>query len=343
MHCGAKAPTVARIYGKRCRRCNGFKCAKVRASVDDRTLRPDRGAVTFAAAMIVSASYRTDLPAFYADWFLARLKAGECEVANPYGGRPGRVDLRPGAVDGWVFWTRNLGSFGPALDRIGTRGEPFVVQFNATGYPRALERSVIPPARAIDQCRAIRDRFGPAVIVWRYDPIVVTEQMDERWHGANFRRLAEGFAGIADEVVVSFLAPYRKTRRNLDAAAGAGGFAWRLPPAEERQAILADLAGAARAAGMTLTLCAQPEHVSTPLPAARCVDAARLARVAGRPIVARTRGNRPGCLCAESRDIGAYDSCPHGCAYCYAVVSRPVAQRRHRDHLSQAAMLGATR
>ncbi|MGE0724068.1 MAG: DUF1848 domain-containing protein [Alphaproteobacteria bacterium] len=291
--------------------------------------------------MIVSASYRTDLPAFYADWFLARLAAGECTVANPYGGPPARVDLRPGAVDGWVFWTRNLAPFEAALDRIAERAEPFVVQFTATGYPRALERSVIPAARAIAQCRAVRARFGPDALVWRYDPIVLTDAMDAAWHRARFATLAKALSGATGEVVVSFLAPYRKTRRNLDRAAAVAGFAWRLPGPDERRALLADLAAIAGDAGMRLTLCAQPADESARLPAARCIDAERLSRIAGRPVRARTRGNRPGCACAESRDIGAYDSCPHGCAYCYAVASRGAAARRHGSHDRAAAMLGA--
>ncbi|MFQ6017968.1 MAG: DUF1848 family protein, partial [Kiloniellaceae bacterium] len=93
-----------------------------------------------------------------------------------------------------------------------------------------------------------------------------------------------------------------------------------------------DLAEIAGDFGMTASLCAQPELLGPGLEPARCIDAARLSAVAGRSIPARTRGNRPGCLCAESRDIGAYDSCPHGCVYCYAVRRQALAKRRYRTH-----------
>ncbi|WP_029010921.1 DUF1848 domain-containing protein [Azospirillum halopraeferens] len=290
--------------------------------------------------MIVSASYRTDIPAFYGRWFLNRLAAGYACVANPYGGRPARVDLTPAAVDGFVFWTRNLAPFGESLDAVDRLGLPFVVQYSLTGLPRALERSVTAPDAAIAAMGAVRRHRGVRAVVWRYDPIVITTLTPPDWHRATFARLAAALKGITDEVVVSFLQPYRKTMRNLDAAARARGFAWRDPEADEKRALLADLAATAAEHGMVLTLCTQPDLTGVPGTApARCVDARRLADVAGRPLEARTRGNRPGCLCAESRDIGAYDSCPHGCAYCYAVADRDRAAARHRAHDPDGAFL----
>ncbi|HZH25776.1 MAG TPA: DUF1848 domain-containing protein [Azospirillaceae bacterium] len=283
--------------------------------------------------MIVSASYRTDIPAFYADWFLARLRAGHCRVANPYGGPPGRVDLTPGAVDGFVFWTRNLAPFAAALDAVDALALPFVVQMTVTGYPRALDRSTIDAATAVDQMRTVRDRWGPRAAVWRYDPIVLSDATGADWHLANFAALAASLAGTVDEVVVSFLEPYRKTTRNMDAAARRHGFVWHRPDVAAQRGLTVRLAAVAAEHGMALAVCTQRQLADLPgVAAARCVDAGRLSDVAGRPLAARTKGNRPGCLCAESRDIGAYDTCIHGCAYCYAVASREAAQRRHGAH-----------
>ena len=113
----------------------------------------------------------------------------------------------------------------------------------------------------------------------------------------------------------------------MAAAMRAHGFAWQAdPPAEERRRLALDLAAIAADHGLRLTLCTQPALTGSGLPAARCVDADRLARVAGRPIAAPAKGNRPGCHCHRSRDIGAYDTCAQGCAYCYAVASRPRAR-----------------
>ncbi len=101
------------------------------------------------------------------------------------------------------------------------------------------------------------------------------------------------------------------------------------------------LAAIAREHGLTPTLCSQPELSEPGLGEASCVDAARLADVAQRPVAARTGGNRPGCRCARSRDIGAYDTCPHGCVYCYAVADRDRAVANFRNHDPDAAMLRA--
>lgn len=283
--------------------------------------------------MIVSASYRTDIPAFYARWFLNRLDAGFARVANPYGGPPSLVDLTPAAVDGFVFWTRNLAPFGAALDAVSACHIPFVAQVTVTAYPRALERSVVGWEEAVAQMRRVRERWGPHAAVWRYDPIVLSSLTPPDWHRDTFARLARALRGVTDEVTTSFLQPYRKTIRNLDAAARDAGFSWHDPEGGEKRTLLTDLAGVAAENGMALTICTQPELAGGPgVAPARCVDATRLSDVAGAPIRSRQKGNRPGCLCAESRDIGAYDSCPHGCVYCYAVSSRPAAQARFQAH-----------
>ena len=286
-------------------------------------------------AMIVSASYRTDIPAFYGAWFADRLAAGECHVRNPYGGAPYRVALDPAAVDGFVFWTRNPRPFLPVLDQVAARRQPFVMQTTITGYPRTVDRHVPPPARVIQTLAALAGRHGPDVVVWRYDPIVLTDRLTAAWHRRNFARLAARLAPLTDEVVVSFAHFYAKSVRNMAAA----GIAWTDPPAAEKHALLADLAAIAEDHGLALTVCSQSDLAVPPVTAARCVDAGRLARVAGRPLVARTKGNRPGCLCAESRDIGVYDSCVHGCVYCYAVRDPARAAARRAGHVITADRL----
>ncbi len=289
--------------------------------------------------VIVSASYRTDIPAFYGDWFQARRRAGFAEVRSPYGGGDYRVALDRAAVDGYVFWTRNAGPFRAALDELAAEATPFVVQFTITGYPRPLETSVIELAKAVAQIREIAERFGPRAAVWRYDPMIETSLTPMAFHRANFADLAQRLAGAVDEVTVSFAHIYRKTRRNLAAAARTHGFDWVDPEVGQKRALVAELTATAAAHGMRLTVCSQPELVAGDAAPARCIDAARLGDIAGHPIGVRERGNRPGCLCAESRDIGGYDSCPHGCVYCYAVADRRRAQANFKRHRPETARL----
>jgi hypothetical protein len=289
--------------------------------------------------MIVSASYRTDIPAFYGPWFRQRLAVGFCRVASPYGGPPATVSLRPEDLDGMVFWTRNAGSFIETLAELRRRAVAFAVQMTITGYPRSLDSSTIADDEAIAQLRDIARRFGAAVPVWRYDPILVTGATGLDWHQANFARIARALRGSTDEAVVSFTQFYAKTRTNLAKAAAAHGFTWRDPDAGEKAELLRRVADIAGENGLRLTLCTQPDLAALGFAAASCIDGSRLSRIAGREIVAGEKGNRPGCLCAESRDIGAYDSCVQGCAYCYAVRGPAAALGRRRRHDPAGEML----
>jgi hypothetical protein len=290
--------------------------------------------------VIVSASYRTDIPAFYARWFLNRLAAGYARVANPYGGGTYEVSLNPGDVDGFVFWTRNMRPLLAELDRVRAVA-PFAVQFTVTGYPRSLESSVIAPEEAVEQLRELRRRFGPRVAVWRYDPILMTSELDADAHAENVAALARALAGVVDEVVLSFANPYRKTTRNLDRAARRHGFVWRDPPADEKRALLSRLADIAAAHGIAAMLCTQPDLIVAGIGEARCIDARRLSDIAQAPVSAKESGNRKGCRCALSRDIGSYDTCPHGCVYCYAVADRARALARYKAHDPAAESLSA--
>jgi uncharacterized protein DUF1848 len=282
--------------------------------------------------MIVSASYKTDIPAFYAVWFMNRLKAGYCRVNNPYGGKPFTVSLRPDAVDGFVFWTRNPAPFFESLGSVQALRLPFVVQTTITGYPRILDAATVAPERAIDDLRRLSNRYGGQAGVWRYDPVLMTSLTPPDWHRDNFARLARQLSGTVDEVVVSFAQIYRKTARNLNAVARAAQLTWRDPEQAEKKVLLGELAAIAADHRMKLTLCGQPELLIPGVSEASCIDAARLSDIAGRPVVAPGKAHRKTCACHASRDIGDYDTCPHGCVYCYAVRTRALAKRRFAAH-----------
>lgn len=286
--------------------------------------------------MIISASYRTDIPAFYGTWFLNRFRAGWAKAVNPYGRQISTIPLRAG-VDGFVFWTRNPGPFLDALEEVRAAGHPFVIHVTVTAYPRALEAATIAPERAMELMAAIARRHGPRAVVWRYDPILLTSLTPPERHEAEFTRLAEGLEGVVDEVPVSWAAIYRKTERNLAVAARARRFAWSDPPDGTKRDLLGRLADIARGHDIRLTICSQAHLLGPGIEPSACVDARRLEDVArgwglDRRIAAKVKGNRPDCLCHESRDIGEYDTCPHGCTYCYAVGSRPLAKRRFAEH-----------
>jgi len=295
--------------------------------------------------MIISASYKTDIPAFYGQWFMNRLRAGSCKMVNPYGGQIYTIDLRPEAVEGFVFWTKNIGPFLKHLPEIRERGCPFIVQQTINGYPRELEFRVINYERTVEHMKELADKYGPQVAIWRYDPIVISSLTPITYHRRRFEELAKSLEGTTDEVVVSYAQIYQKTRRNMAWAAKEFGFDWHehetLSEEEVRELVI-ELAEIAKAYSMQLKICSQKAFVIPGITGeARCVDAGRLERVAGRPIKAKLKGNRKECGCFASRDIGEYDTCPHGCVYCYAVQHRELALQRYKVHDPESEFLFA--
>lgn len=289
--------------------------------------------------MIVSASYRTDIPGFHADWFRARLADGVCAVANPYGGKPSSVALRGDGVDGYVFWTRNAAPFAAAFDDVAALNLPFVVQYTVTGYPRCLDAHTPRAADAVAQIKALAQKLGPRAVVWRYDPVVITSVTPADWHLRNFADLAGDLSGSVDECVLSCAQIYKKTERRLNLAAKNHKFGWIDPDWDQKRALLNELATIAANFSLKPTICSQPDaldgqaspQLTAKLSAARCIDVDRLSEIAGYDIAARQKGNRDGCLCAESRDIGSYDTCAHGCVYCYAVSDHDRAVEKLRS------------
>lgn len=242
------------------------------------------------------------------------------------------MPLDRGSVEGIVFWTKNIHPFFRHLQEVRDRGYPFVVQHTINGYPRVLETSVVDAEIAVENAWRLRETYGPHVLVWRYDTIVLTSLTPAEYHAENFARLARRLRGASDEVVVSFAQIYRKTERNMDAAAKTAIFSWTDPSDDEKRDLLARLLGIARENGFQLTVCSQRSLLVAGVGDARCVDARRLESIGGRPFPAKLKGNRKDCGCYASRDIGEYDTCPHGCVYCYAVQNRPLALDRHRKH-----------
>jgi hypothetical protein len=148
-----------------------------------------------------------------------RLRAGECKMVNPYGRQIYTVSLTPESVDGFVFWTKNIGPFLKYLPEIQGRGYAFIVQHTINGYPRELESRVINYSQTIEHMKKLSGEYGPQVVVWRYDPIVISSLTPLDWHRRNFEGLTLALEGTTDEVVVSFAQIYKKTKRNMDLAA----------------------------------------------------------------------------------------------------------------------------
>jgi len=280
--------------------------------------------------VIVSASRRTDVPAFHSRWLQERLAAGWVDVRNPF--RPSqvrRVDLTPapaGPVEALVLWTRDPAPLLPEVDAWERRGVRTLWLVTLTGYPRVLEPRVPAADRAVAAVRKLAARVGPERVSWRYDPILVSGSlgMDASWHARNFQYLAEGLGGAARRCIVSCYDDYAAARRRL-AAAGVDA-----APEEETASALEGIAAAASGLGLELQTCCDDDPGGR-IRAGACIDGVLLDRLWGTAFGTRgDPGQRKGCRCAPSVDIGTYGTCGHDCLYCYARRDGPGRTGRNR-------------
>jgi len=294
--------------------------------------------------VIVSVSRRTDIPAFYADWFINRVRAGFCLVPNPFNPKQvSRVGLEPEAVDMFVFWSKHPAPLIPRLDELDRLGYRYYFLYTLNDYPGPLEPNLAPLDERIALFQTLSARLGAERVVWRYDPIIVSNRTDYDYHRRAFGRLVRALEGHTRRVVTSTLQFYAKTRRRLEALEARG---FRFDPEAagrpEMMALLADLAGEARSRGLEMTTCAEARDLSEiGLRRGSCIDGALAERIWGLKLTARKDpGQRPACRCIPSRDIGVTDSCLHDCPYCYATVSEAAARKRFREHRPDQPALG---
>ncbi len=252
------------------------------------------------------------------------------------------MSLRREDVDAIVFWTRHARPIFDLLPRLDAAGYRYYFQYTVTGYGTPLEPHAPPLKRAVATFRALAERLPPGAVVWRYDPIVVGPAMPAEEHVRRFRHIASALAGATRRVVVSFMDPYRKTRRRVGRLLTWGEDLIPEPAAwPGRHALLADLAAVAGEHGLEIQACAEEEdYASLGVGRTKCVDGELLTALFGGEWSAqKDPGQRPACRCAPSRDIGMPDTCTFGCAYCYATRSEVTAARRHGEHDPAATSL----
>lgn len=295
---------------------------------------------------IVSASRRTDIPAFYTPWLMDRLRAGYARVPNPFNPRRiSTVDLRPEHVAALFFWTKDPRPILPHLEELESRGYRTVFHVTVTGLPHLLEPRVPPAADVISAVREISRRVGPGRVVWRFDPVLLSPLTPEKKIISAFDALSSLMEGAVRQVTVSFARPYRQVLSRLRRG-GARGYDFpdltQLPPEEalRRVSPLASaLAEIAARRGMVVFSCAERLDL-TPLgirPGA-CIDGTLIREEFALDLAPRKDpGQRPECRCLRSVDIGMYGTCRHGCLYCYA--RGDSALGRGRMHDPQGAML----
>ncbi len=270
--------------------------------------------------MILSVSRRTDIPALYMDWFVNRLQAGWLLVRNPFRHtHVSRIPLDPGSVECIVFWTKNPRPMLACLEAL--RPWPYFVQVTLNPYGREMESALPPLQQRVDAFRKLADRIGSERVVWRYSPILLSRRYSADFHAEQFGFLAEQLSGFTRECKLAFLDIYPKIARRMRDL----GVEPAAPP--HALALARRLSDAAR--GIHVSACGAPDLEAAGVPAAGCIDGKLVERLVGRPLhMKRDAGQRRNCLCVESVDVGTYQTCVNGCAYCYANHSHAAAVRK---------------
>jgi DNA repair photolyase len=296
--------------------------------------------------MIISASRRTDIPAFYSEWFINRIREGFLLVRNPFNAHQvKRVDLSPANVDTIVFWTRNPRPLLKHLGELDARGYRYYFQFTITGYPKVLEPFVPPTAEQVSTFKELSRRIGPNRVVWRFDPIILSDITPEGIVVETFSHLARELSGSTSRVVISFVHLYRSVRRNLAALGRTQNVAFHDESRTDDQArrIAKALAEIAGTHSMEIVSCAEKMDLSSVgITHGACIDAILIGEILGQAVTHRKdRYQRENCRCAESQDIGQYGTCTHGCIYCYASSNAPLARRNRSLHDPESPFLVA--
>lgn len=286
--------------------------------------------------IVISASRRTDIPAFYMPWFMQQIEQGFFDVRHPFSGKSARVPAGAEQIHTIVFWSKN---FGPFIDggyerRLVEKGYHLFFNFTINSANPILEPAVPPTEARIEQLARLTDRFGPAAVQWRFDPICFYKQASgPEGHNLNqFDLIARKAARLGIQTcITSFVDLYQKVRRRSAQA----GVTFIDPALGRKINQIVSMTRLVRPLGIQLQLCCEHELL-TALPAdamvagASCIPNHLLAALYGDDIsLARDTGQRvaAGCGCRVSRDIGSYQlhPCPHHCLFCYANPGPPVA------------------
>lgn len=285
--------------------------------------------------MIISASRRTDIPAFYSEWFFNRLREGYVLVRNPMNVHQiGEINLSPDVVDGIVFWTKDPS---PMMERLSELDKyTFYFQFTLTAYDHNVEPNV--PSKSdviIPTFRKLSKKIGRDSVIWRYDPIFFNDKYTMDYHCKHFEDLASKLGDYTEKCTISFIDLYKNTERNVKPLSIISDTAVMNLELAKR---LSDIA---KKYGIYIDTCAEIIDLEKlQIPRACCIDKGRFERLGKYKLtLGKDPNQRAECGCFASIDIGAFNTCKHGCLYCYANYSQTTVNRNYEAHDPNSPLL----
>lgn len=281
--------------------------------------------------MILNTGNRTDIPAFFSRWFLNRIREGYVYTRSPYD--PGHLTeytLDPELVDVICFCSKNPA---PLLPHLGDLAAfPQYWQVTITPYGKDIEPYVPPKKQVMETFRSLSKITGPHSLAWRYDPIFLTSKYSLEFHLSSFKEMARALRGAADTVIISFIDLYEKTKRNFPGV--------HTVSEDSRLRIGEQFADIARSNGMTLKTCLEGDDLAQfGVDTSGCMTKEVLERSLGEALQVPASQPRKGCRCLLGNDIGMYNTCGHGCLYCYANYDQKSVAYNLRHHDPDSPLL----
>lgn len=285
--------------------------------------------------MILSVSRRTDVPNYYSDWFINRLKEGFLYVRNPMNiHQISRINLSPEVVDCIVFWTKNPANMLGKLEYL--QDYAYYFQFTLTGYGRDMEPN-LPEKRKelIPAFQKLSEKIGKEKVIWRYDPILLSDKYTADYHLKAFEEIAGNLAGYTEKAVISFVDLYEKTWRNTR------GLGIRLATEKEMMGLAAEMAQIASKYNLEIESCAEQwDFQKVGIQRGSCIDKKLIERIIGCRLTGqKDKNQRKECGCFESVEVGAYNTCLNGCRYCYANFSDEKVKENIKLYRQDAPLL----
>ena len=263
--------------------------------------------------MIISASKRTDIPAFFSEWFIQCLKNQKLGVRNPYNQQVFERQVTPDNTDCIVFWTKNAKPMLNKLDEITAMGYTYYFQYTLNAYDSDIEPNLPKLENKLDTFKKLANKIGKTKVIWRYDPIIFTDKYTPDWHIQAFAKLCQELAGYTNKCVISFVDKYGKIESKLNQL-------HQFDLSEDKlRAFAGKLKQIANKYNMNIATCAEAIDLSDiGITKNACIDARLIRQITGKSIYATKDAARPECLCSKAFDVGKYDTCSHACVYCYA-------------------------
>ncbi len=286
--------------------------------------------------MIISATRRTDIPSFYDEWFVNRLKEGYVLIQNPYNSsRYSKAYLTPDDVDIIVFWTKNPIPFLKYLPEIDNMGYTYYFEFTLTPYGKETERNLPDKEVLIEAFITLAKKLGKHRMVWRYDPIIIDDVYTIEYHTEQFYYMANRLKNSTDRCVISFVDSYKNVTARM------GKNPAYLMTAQNICKLAETFSSIAKKNGFDIYTCAEKIDLEKyGIKHGACIDKSIIEKILGCSIIdTMDKNQRPECLCLESIDIGTYNCCGNGCNYCYALQNEKTAIFNMNRHNPLSAVL----